>query len=70
MKGSFELDGTTYQCEVKDGARYVEGKTVDEFYETLTFDQKLRFSRVGREALKDERLGVKPLNGKYEAMVN
>ncbi len=70
FKGSFVLDGKIYKCEVINGIRYVEGKTVRQFFETLTDEQKRRFAVVGKLALKDERLGVKPPKNKYQYYLN
>lgn len=70
FKSKFVLDGKTYECEVIDGVRYVEGKMVDEFFETLADDQKLRFARVGKMALDGEKRGIKPPKKKYQYYIN
>ena len=37
-KGTVRIDGKEYPCEVKNGVRYINGMTVDEFYNTLPLD--------------------------------
>lgn len=34
-KGKLTLGNKEYECEVIDGVRYIDGKTVDEFYNEL-----------------------------------
>lgn len=36
MKGKITISGKVYECEVRNGVRYVDGKTVPEFAKTLS----------------------------------
>ena len=35
FKGKIKFGNKEYDCEVRDGIRYIDGKTVDEFLKTL-----------------------------------
>ena len=69
-KGTINLDGKTYEVEVKDGVRYIEGKTVDEFIETLTKDQLDRSAAMGLMAIKHEIAGKPISKGKLQYYLN
>lgn len=51
-KGKITLGNKEYECEVIDGVRYIDGKTVDEFYNELPIEEVIKLVRVGFEALK------------------
>lgn len=68
--GKVNIDSKTYDVEVRDGERYIDGVTVEEFMKRLTPDQMVRAARVGVMALKDERDGVKSPKGKYQYYMN
>jgi hypothetical protein len=70
FKGRFYFDGKYYNCEVIDGIRYIEGKTVDEFMGTVTDEQNARIARVGKMAIEDEIKAINPPKGKYEYYAN
>lgn len=55
-----------YSCEVKDGVRYIDGKTVDEFLKMLPLDEVIKMAKVGTMALEDEIQGEIPPKGKYQ----
>lgn len=48
-----------------DGVRYIDGKTVDEFYNELPIEEVIKLVRVGFEALKAEKNG-EPFSPKEE----
>ena len=56
-KGKLTLGNKEYECEVIDGVRYIDGKTVDEFYNELPIEEVIKLVRVGFEALKAEKNG-------------
>lgn len=56
-KGKLTLRNKEYECEVIDGVRYIDGKTVDEFYNELPIEEVIKLVRVGFETLKAEKNG-------------
>ena len=54
-KGKLTLGNKEYECEVIDGVRYIDGKTVDEFYNELPIEEVIKLVRVGFETLKAEK---------------
>lgn len=56
-KANIEIGGKTYPCEVKDGVRLIDGKTIEEFFNTLTRDEVHDLAVIGRRALYLEALG-------------
>lgn len=70
MKGKVNIDGIEYDVEVKNGERFIDGKTIDEFIKILSENQLLRAANVGIMALKDEKKGIKPAKGKYQYFIN
>lgn len=69
-KSVVNIGGQNYEVEVKNGIRYIDGKTVDEFLETLDTETLLKASRVGKMAIDDEIKGVTPAKGKYQYYIN
>ena len=65
-KGKIRIGKTTYDCEVKNGIRYVDGMTVEKFWGTLSEEDKLTMEKVGKMALEDEKKGITPPKGKYQ----
>lgn len=47
MKGKITIGGKTYECEVIDGIRYVDGKTIDEFMRTLPIEDIINVAMAG-----------------------
>lgn len=50
-KGKITFNDKTYDCEVKDGVRYIDGKTVDEFLKTIQPDFTPLLIKKGVETL-------------------
>ena len=50
-KGSIVFNGRKINCEVRDDVRYIEGKTVKEFIDTLNLGDMLFLEEVGRGVL-------------------
>lgn len=50
MKGKISIGGKTYECEVIDGIRYVDGKTIDEFMDTISIEDVMNLAIVGSSA--------------------
>lgn len=69
-KKKVQIGDKWYECEVKDGIRYIGGMTVDEFLETQTDEQNEKAARVGAMAILDEMKGIKPPKGKYQYYMN
>ena len=47
FKGIATIAGKKYPCEVRNGIQYIDGKTVDEFMDTLPADVLMDMARVG-----------------------
>lgn len=45
--GKVTIAGQEYDCEVKDGIRYIDGKTVDVFMQSLTVSNLCNLAIVG-----------------------
>lgn len=56
-KGEVWIDGVKYSCEVKNGERFIDGKTIDEFYKSLPIDTICRLAKIGLTAYKDKLTG-------------
>ena len=56
-KGQITLCGITYNVEVINGVRYINGKTVPDFVDTLSIEQVREFAKIGARALDAERNG-------------
>ena len=65
-KGKVQIGSKIYSVEVKNGVRYIDGKTIDEFIATLNEDDMKKMAFVGAMALKDEIQGIKVPKGKYQ----
>lgn len=57
-KGQIRVAGRTYECEVIDGVRYIDGKTVEEFYQSLDPITRMKFALLGATAIDSEKQGV------------
>ena len=66
FKGEFIFKGKTYKCSVKNGVRYVENQTVDEFFKVLSPEDVVKFAKIGQMALYDEKNNIKPSPKKYQ----
>ncbi|MDD5006470.1 MAG: hypothetical protein PHS93_09535 [Candidatus Omnitrophica bacterium] len=61
-KGLVSIGGRKYDCEVIDGERFIDGKTVDEFLKTLDPLTLCDMAIVGFNAVKNE-IQNKPRGG-------
>ena len=52
-KGIVKINGKPMAVYVVDGVRYIDGKTVDKFYESLDEETKIIFANKGLNALKE-----------------
>ena len=57
MKGKVTISGKTYDCEVRNGVRYIDGKTVLEFAATLSPRELMELATVGAMAVDAEKEG-------------
>lgn len=57
MKGKITISGKTYDCEVRNGVRYIDGKTVSEFASTLSHREIMELAMVGAMAVEAEKEG-------------
>lgn len=57
-KGQIRVAGRTYECEVINGVRYIDGMIVDEFYESLDPITRMKFALLGATAIDCEKQGV------------
>lgn len=57
-KGQIRVAGRTYECEVINGVRYIDGKTVEEFYQSLDPITRMKFALLGAAAIDCEKQGV------------
>ena len=60
MTAEITINGKKYQTEVISGKRYIDGKTVDEFLESLDGFSIADLALIGKQALVDEKRGTKP----------
>lgn len=56
-KGQLTLCGITYCVEVINGVRYINGKSVSDFVDTLSIEQLREFAKIGARALDAGRNG-------------
>ena len=54
-KGKITFGDKTYDCEVRDGVRYIDGKTVEEFLSTLDQGYTNLLVHKGREVLSGKK---------------
>jgi hypothetical protein len=66
-KSKIILNDKEYDVEVKNGVRFIDGKTVDEFMKGLDTITLLEFAEVGKIALADEKNGT---TRSYQNMMN
>ena len=70
LEGKVKISGKEYPVAVIKGARYIDGKTPEEFLKTLSPREQAAFFVIGMTALKDEAKKEKPIVDKYQNMVN
>lgn len=56
-KGKATISGRTYDVEVRNGIRYINGVTVDEFCRGLSQSELFDLARIGKESVDAEREG-------------
>ena len=66
--GTIKVNGNTYNVEVRNGQRYIDGMTVEEFTATLDSITVAELAAVGQRAIVDEKKGTK--NGGYQKMMD
>lgn len=52
-KGQCAIAGKKYDCEVRNGVRYINNMTVDNFIKTLSFEEVLQAAVVGKAVIED-----------------
>jgi hypothetical protein len=52
--GVFTLAGKKYTCQVVNGVRFVEGKPIEEFLDSLPISEKLELIQVGLKVVKND----------------
>jgi hypothetical protein len=70
IEGHIQLNGKQYLVEVIDGERFIDGKTVEEFFQSLDADETNDLAIIGIKALKDEREGRNQQNNDYQTLAN
>lgn len=68
-KGQIKIGNNSYQVEVIDGIRYVDGKTIDEFFDTLPIEDVMKFYHIGKQAIEDEKDGLQNIDCGYQQML-
>lgn len=69
--GKINFGGKDYHFEIKNGVKYVEGKTIDEFIETLSHEDKIASMKLGMVAMNDMEKGEYCKHPKkYEYLAN
>lgn len=53
-KGVITLSGKKYNVEVINGECFVEGKHVNDFMKTITFEEMIQLAVVGKAVTEDE----------------
>jgi hypothetical protein len=66
--GKIKLNGKTYDGEVRNGQRYIDGIPASEFVDSLDAITVAELAVVGQQALVDEKKGTK--NGGYQKMMD
>ena len=57
-KGTVFIGGKNYPCEVINGERFIDGKTVEQFFATLGPNEVSDLAEIGRRALANEAEGI------------
>lgn len=52
------LMAKTYECEVIDGVWHIDGKTVDEFYQSLDSITRMKFALLGASVIDCEKQDI------------
>jgi len=71
MQGKIQINGKWHSAEVRNGERYIDGLSVNEFFATLDQSTVEDIALIGHTALQDERndsVGEDPK--KYQKMAN
>ena len=48
------ISGKTYNIEIKNGIKYVDGKNIDNFINSLPLESIIEMAKVGHATLKGE----------------
>ena len=51
--GTIKLNGKIYRVDVENGIRYIDGKTLDQFVETLDAVSLVDCAKVGIQVVRD-----------------
>lgn len=68
--GRVRILGKIYACTVINGERFIDGKTVEKFMQTLPLETVAQFAVLGCIALSDEKQGRKRKNGAYQKFID
>lgn len=69
-KGQIKIGNNSYHVEVINGIRYIEGKTIDEFFLTLPIEEVNKLYHIGKQAIEDEKDGLQDTDCGYQQMLN
>lgn len=70
FKGTVRIEGKTYSCEVINGERFIDGKPIDEFMETLHPQTVEDMAVIGKHALIQERENLPFIEGQLQDMAD
>lgn len=54
-RGAVRIGGKEYPCKVVDGVRYINGLTVNDFFNTLDIDTIINLAKIGEAAIEFEK---------------
>jgi len=58
--GQIKLGNKIIECWIdENGERIIDGKSVDEFIKTLTFDELLKFAVIGQSEIRHKNISPK-----------
>ena len=65
--GVITISGKKYECSVNEltGERLVAGKKLDEFMNTLTFNEKLQLAMIGQKVKKKEPISLQKMMDEF-----
>lgn len=69
-EGQIKICDKSYHAAVIDGIMYIEGKTIDEFFNTLTIEEIRKLYHIGKQAIEDEKDGLQDVDCGYQQMLN
>lgn len=64
------ISGKTYNVEIKNGIRFIDGKNIDDFINSLPLESVIEMAKVGHATLKGENNPQKMANELHQMKHN